>query len=240
MNGAQADGCSPVAKAFADGVDVCRPCAAGHDRQVAGHRQPGRRALRARPRAPQRRLDRLGHRRRDPRRHPPAGRDDRHLHRDRRRRHDGGAGQARRARRHRPRRARRARHHRRGPQDARRGARARSRPSRSSRRSTSSSPRSRARRPALMAVKVKLPTQLRAAAGGESEVSVDGRDRRRRPRRALRAPRRAARPPVRRRRRPAPLRQRLRRRRGHPLRRRARHAGRRRAGGPDPPRRAGG
>ena len=94
--------------------------AARHDRQVAGHRQPGRRPLRARARAPQRRRDRLGLRRRDPRRHPPAGRDDRHLHRDRRRRDHRGAGQAGRARRHRPRRARRAHHHRRGPQDARR------------------------------------------------------------------------------------------------------------------------
>ena len=51
--------------------------------------------------------DRRGLRRRDPRRHPPARRDDRHLHRDRRRRDDRDAGQARRARRHRPRRARR-------------------------------------------------------------------------------------------------------------------------------------
>ena len=59
---------------------------AGHDRQVARHRQPGRRSLRARAGAPQRRLDRRGHRRRDPRRHPPARRDDRRLHRDRRRR----------------------------------------------------------------------------------------------------------------------------------------------------------
>ena len=67
--------------------------------------------------------DRRGHRRRDPRGHPPARRDDGHLHRDRRRRDDRGAREARRARRHRPRRARRARHHRRGPQDARRGAR---------------------------------------------------------------------------------------------------------------------
>ena len=63
------------------------PGQAGHDRQVARHRQPRRRAVRRRAREPHRRLDRLGHRRRDPRRHPPAGRDDRHLHRDRRRRH---------------------------------------------------------------------------------------------------------------------------------------------------------
>ena len=45
-----------------------------------------------------RRLDRLGDRRRDPRRHPPARGDDGHLHRDRRRSDHGGAGQAGRAR----------------------------------------------------------------------------------------------------------------------------------------------
>ncbi len=123
MNGAQAAGCSPVASAFADGPRLLPPGQAGHDRQVAGDRQPGRRPVRARPRAPHRRRDRRGHRRRDPRGHQAARRDDRHLHRDGRRRHDGGAGQARRARRHRPRRARRARDHRRGPEDARRGAR---------------------------------------------------------------------------------------------------------------------
>ena len=79
------------------------PGQAGHDRQVAGDRQPGRRPVRDRARARHRRRDRQRHRRRDPRRHPAAGRDDRHLHRDRRRRHDRGAGQARRARRHRAR-----------------------------------------------------------------------------------------------------------------------------------------
>ena len=41
--------------------------AAEDDRQVAGHRQPGRRPVRARPRAPQRRRDRRRRRRRDPR-----------------------------------------------------------------------------------------------------------------------------------------------------------------------------
>ena len=68
MNGAQAEGCSPVAQAFDAGWDVCKPREAGHDRQVAGDRQPGRRALRARAGAPQRRHDRRGQRRRDPRR----------------------------------------------------------------------------------------------------------------------------------------------------------------------------
>ena len=63
------------------------PGQAGHDRQVAGDRQPGRRSLRARSGPPHRRLDRLGHRRRDPRGDQAAGADDRDLHRDRRRRH---------------------------------------------------------------------------------------------------------------------------------------------------------
>ncbi len=56
--GAQATGCSPVSAAFAAGHDVVRPVQAGHHRQVAGHRQPGRRALRARRGAAHRRLDR--------------------------------------------------------------------------------------------------------------------------------------------------------------------------------------
>jgi len=55
------------------------PGQAEHDRQVAGHRQPGRRALRAGPGPPHRRLDRQRQRRRGPRGHPPAGHHDRHL-----------------------------------------------------------------------------------------------------------------------------------------------------------------
>ena len=121
MNGAQAEGCSPVASAFADRPRGLPPGQAEHDRQVARDRQPGRRPLRARPRPPHRRLGRRGQRRGDQGRHQAAGRDDRRLHRDGRRRHDGGAREARRARRDRPRGARRAGHHRRGPEDARRG-----------------------------------------------------------------------------------------------------------------------
>ena len=120
MNGAQAEGCSPVANAFAEGHDFVPPGQAEHDRQVAGDRQPGRRPVRDRARAPHRRRDRLRHRRRDPRRRPAAGRDDRHLHRERRRRDDRDAGQAGGARRHRPRRARRGDGHRRRPEDDRR------------------------------------------------------------------------------------------------------------------------
>ena len=46
---------------------------AGHDREVAGDRQPGRRPLRAGAGAPQRRRHRRRDRRRDPRRDPVAG-----------------------------------------------------------------------------------------------------------------------------------------------------------------------
>ena len=45
--GAQATGCSPVSAAFAAGHDVVAAGAARHHRQVAGHRQPGRRPVRA-------------------------------------------------------------------------------------------------------------------------------------------------------------------------------------------------
>ena len=78
MNGAQAEGCSPVAHAYEAGWDDLQAGQAGHDRQVARDRQPGRRAVRARAGAPQRRRDRRRHRRRDPRRasacwpRPPA------------------------------------------------------------------------------------------------------------------------------------------------------------------------
>ena len=69
MNGAQAAGLL----AGRAGVRRRRTTSAGpvkprHDRQVAGDREPGRRPVRARARAQQRRLDRGGHRRRDPRR----------------------------------------------------------------------------------------------------------------------------------------------------------------------------
>ena len=68
--------------------------------------------------------DRLGDRRRDPRGHPAAGRDDRHLHRDRRRRDHRDAGQARRARATSALDERVVRlHHRRRPEDPRRRAR---------------------------------------------------------------------------------------------------------------------
>ena len=103
FNGAQAAGCSPVATAFAEGWEACKP---QRPETIAkslaiGNPADGVYALDLARRTGG--CDRLGLRRRDPRRHPPAGRDDRHLHRDRRRRDGGRAGQARRARRHRSR-----------------------------------------------------------------------------------------------------------------------------------------
>ena len=66
----------------------------GHHRQVAGHRQPGRRALRARRGAAHRRGDRRRERRRGRRLDPAARRVRGHLRRDGRRRHPRRAAQA--------------------------------------------------------------------------------------------------------------------------------------------------
>ena len=92
--GAQATGCSPVSEAFAAGLRRGPPGPAGHDRQVAGHRQPGRRALRARRGAPHRRRDRRRQRRGDRRLDAAARLDPGHLRRDRGRRHPRRAAQA--------------------------------------------------------------------------------------------------------------------------------------------------
>ena len=181
FNGAQAEGCSPVATAFERGPRLLPPGEAGDDRQVAGDRQPGRRPVRARSGAPHRRLDRRGHRRRDPRRHQAARADHGHLHRDRRRRDHRGAAQARRARRHRPRRARRRRDHGRGTEDARvrprhvRGVGDRCRtPSPSSRRASAVGVLPEHKTASQMPVNVKIPTQLRAATDGEAVAAVEG------------------------------------------------------------------
>ena len=111
-------GCSPVATAFEDGQDFCRPVKPDTIAKSLAIGNPGRRSVRARPGAPHRRLDRGRDRRRDPRGDQAAGADDRDLHRDRRRGHGGGAGQARRAGRDRSGRAGRRLHHRRGAEDA--------------------------------------------------------------------------------------------------------------------------
>ena len=52
MNGAQADGCAPVATRLRGRARRLPPREAGHDRQVARHRQSRRRPLRARRRPP--------------------------------------------------------------------------------------------------------------------------------------------------------------------------------------------
>ena len=119
---------------------------ARHDRQVARDRQPGRRLLRARRGAQQRRRLRVGHRRRDRRGHGAARPDRGHLRRDRGRRDDRDVAEARGRRRDPRRRARRRLHHRPRTEDDRSGrADAAARPRRSRRRSTRSTPRSTSR-----------------------------------------------------------------------------------------------
>ena len=76
--GGQAAGCAPVATAWAAGTQVIEPVRApGHDRPLAGDRQPGRRQLRRRAGERDRRLGRgdrgRRHGRRDPRRRPAGG-----------------------------------------------------------------------------------------------------------------------------------------------------------------------
>ena len=63
FNGAQATGCSPVATRVRRRPRLLPAGQARHDRQIAGHRQPGRRALRPRSRAPHPGHDRIGQRR---------------------------------------------------------------------------------------------------------------------------------------------------------------------------------
>ena len=145
-------------------------------------------------------IDRLGDRRRDPRGHQAAGPDDRHLHRDRRRRHRPRClAKLAAARRHRPRRAGRRVHHRRGSEDARRACAARSRRGRSSRRSSrsrrppSASSRSRIRSGA-MAVTRQDPNPAAVRHRRRGEGQRRRRHGRRGPRRPVRPLRRAAQP----------------------------------------------
>ena len=72
--GGQAAGCAPVATAFGRHLGHRAGRAARHDRPFAGHRQPGRRALRPRARSRERRLDRVDPGQRDGRGHPSRGR----------------------------------------------------------------------------------------------------------------------------------------------------------------------
>ena len=134
-----------------------------------------------------------------------------------------------RGRRHRARRrARRRLHHRSRPEDDR-GRRSYQRPDRHHRTESRRVPRRVRHRGGLtaMAVTIRIPTQLRSLAGGAVGSLGRGRDRRRRVEGARRAARGLRRAPLRRQGRAAPLRQRVRRRRGHPL-----HAGRRHARSP--------
>ena len=135
FNGAQAQGCSPVATAFAEGRDVCQPQRPDTIAKslAIGDPADGHYALElARATGGG---DGRGQRRGDPRRDPAAGGDDGDLHRDRRRRNRRRPRQAGRAGRARRRRAGRRLHHRRGPEDPRRDPRrvpdARDRPQRS-------------------------------------------------------------------------------------------------------------
>ncbi len=121
ISGAQAEGCSPVATAFATGADFVRPVKPAHHRQVVGDRQSRRRDLRPRRGPGVGRRHRLGHRRRDRRRHPAAGPDRGHLRRDGRRRHHRLPGQAGRFRRRTARRAGGGLRHRQRPEDPGRG-----------------------------------------------------------------------------------------------------------------------
>ena len=92
--GAQASGCAPVSAAFAAWLRRRPPGPAGHHRQVAGHRQPGRRAVRAGRGAAHRRRDRRRQRRRDRRLDAAARLDRGHFRRDRGRGHPRRAAQA--------------------------------------------------------------------------------------------------------------------------------------------------
>ena len=96
VSGAQATGCSPVATAWREGTDTIKPVKPSTDRQVARDRQPGRRLLRDRRRALDRRCARRGHRRRDRRGHQAARPHRGDLRRDGGRRHDREPEEARR------------------------------------------------------------------------------------------------------------------------------------------------
>ncbi len=123
MNGAQAAGCAPVAQAFEQGWDVCKPVKPDTIAKslAIGNPADGPYALEL-ARSSGGSIDAVSDEE-IKRRHPAARRDDRHLHRDRRRHDDGGAQAPRRRASHRPGRARRAGDHRRGPEDPRRRAR---------------------------------------------------------------------------------------------------------------------
>ena len=180
MNGAQAEGCSPVAHAYDAGWDVCRPVKPDTIAKSLAIGNPADGPVRARAGAAHRR-----------RRSTPVTDDE--IRAGIRLLAEttgiftetaGGVTTAVLAKL-----AERgdidpdervvARDHRRGAEDARRGARHASRRTRSTRawsRSTRRCPRRRRCLdcPRRMAVTVKIPTQLRSVTGGEAETTVDG------------------------------------------------------------------
>ena len=98
VSGAQAAGCSPVATAFAEGTDAIRPVKPNTIAKslAIGNPADGWYALETVRKSGG--AFGVGHRRRDPRRHPAAGPDRGDLRRDGRRRdhrHPGQAGRAR-------------------------------------------------------------------------------------------------------------------------------------------------
>ena len=182
VSGAQAEGCSPVATAFAEGTDVIRPV---KPQTIAkslaiGNPADGRYALEA-VRALGR-LVRLGDRRRDRRRHPAAGPHRGHLRRDGRRGDHRHPGQAGRRGRGPPRRAGRGLRHRPRAEDRRgRGRHRRARPTATiaptldAFDAAASSPTNRRPRSPPMSVTVRIPTQLRTLTGGTARSRSRGR-----------------------------------------------------------------
>ena len=228
--GAQALGCSPVATAFIEESDTIRPVkpdtiakslAIGNPADGYFALDAVRRAVAASRRSPTTRSSRHATAR------PHRG----DLRRDRRRRHDRDVEEARGRRCDPARRARCRLHHRPRAEDARSGRRPTSGPT------ATIAPTLDAFHAAFdiedheehqMAVTVRIPTQLRSLSGDAAEVagrSGDGRGGAEGARSAAPRIRRAL---VRREGRAAPLRQRVRRRRGHPLLAGHRHPRRRR------------
>ncbi len=118
--GGQADGCAPIAAAFAAGTDRVRPVEKPETivRSLVD-RVAGRRRLRHQAGARERRGHPERARRGDHRRHPPAGRDHGHPHRDGRGRDPGGPATGHRRGSHRTPRGDGAAHHGQWPQDPR-------------------------------------------------------------------------------------------------------------------------
>ena len=174
VSGAQALGCSPVAKAFIEKADTIRPVKPDTIAKslAIGNPADGYFALDV-VRTTGGGFAR-GHRRRDRRRHAAARAHRGHLRRDGGRRDDRDAEEARGRRRDPARRARRRLHHRPRIEDARSGrADDAARPRRSRRRSTRSTQRSTSRRRRPMSVTVRIPTQLRSLSGNAAEVQVE-------------------------------------------------------------------